>query len=137
MDDIIFWTRNDDDIHDLAMDFLEFGVDLEQEYDAAVFMGVTLKIDLKIGLLEMKQTGLTQCVIETVAMDDSVPKGKFTPSEANLLVKDKNDEPVSGMFSYRRVVGILLYLYGYTCTYVSLSVKIFAWYMCSPKQYHE
>ena len=126
MDDIIFWTRNDDDIHDLAMDFLEFGVDLEQEYDAAVFMGVTLKIDLKIGLLEMKQTGLTQCVIETVVMDDSVPKGKFTPSEANLLVKDKNDEPVSGMFSYSRVVGILLYMYGYTCKDVSLYVKIFA-----------
>ena len=85
MDGIIFWTRNDYDIHDLAMDFLEFGVDLEQEYDAAVFLGVTLEIDLKTGLLEMKQTGLTQRVIETVVLDDSVSKGKFTPSEANLF----------------------------------------------------
>ena len=42
MDDIIFCTKNDDDIHDLAMELQELGVDLEQEDDASVFLGVTL-----------------------------------------------------------------------------------------------
>ena len=27
---LIFWARNDDDIHDLTMEFLELCVDLEQ-----------------------------------------------------------------------------------------------------------
>ena len=38
-------------------------------------------------------------------------KGKFTPSEANPLVKDENGEPECGMFSYRSIVGMLIYLY--------------------------
>ena len=54
MDDIIFWERNDNDIHDPEMEFIKLGVDLEQEYDASGFLGVTLERDLKTGLLEMK-----------------------------------------------------------------------------------
>ena len=53
VDDLIFWARNDDDIHDLAMEFLELGIELEKEDDASVFLGVTLEQDLKTGLLEM------------------------------------------------------------------------------------
>ena len=54
MDDIILWEKNDDDIHGLEIEFLKLGVDLEQEYDASGFLGVTLERDLKTGLLEMK-----------------------------------------------------------------------------------
>ncbi len=46
------------DINSSAMQFHELGVDLEQEDDAAGFLGVTLKWDRETGLLEIKQTGL-------------------------------------------------------------------------------
>ena len=63
------------------MNLRELGVDLEQENDAAGFLGVTLERDEKTGLLEMKQTGLIRQVIEAVGLDDGMAKGKFTPSE--------------------------------------------------------
>ena len=38
VDDLIFWSRNDDDIHNLAIKLRELAVDLEQEDDAAGFL---------------------------------------------------------------------------------------------------
>ena len=55
----------------------------------------------------MKQTKIIQRVIESVGLDDDLSKGKFKPSEAKPSVKDEDGEPVSGMFSYRSVAGII------------------------------
>ena len=44
------------------------GVDLEQEDDPYGFLGVTLERDIKTRLLEMKQTGIIQRVIESVGL---------------------------------------------------------------------
>jgi hypothetical protein len=56
------------------MQLRELGVDLEQEDDAAGFLGVTLKQDSETGLLEMKQTGLIKQVIEALGLDDGCAK---------------------------------------------------------------
>ena len=56
--DLIFWARNEDDIHDLEMEFQELCVELEQEDGASIFLGVTLKQDLNTGLIDIKQTGI-------------------------------------------------------------------------------
>ena len=64
VDDLIFWVRNDDDIHDLTMELQELGVDLEQEDDATGLLDVNLKQYLKTELKEMKYTELIQRVIE-------------------------------------------------------------------------
>ena len=58
VDDLILCSWNDDNTHDLAMEFLDLGIELEQEYDVAGFKGVTLEQDLKTLLLEMKHSGL-------------------------------------------------------------------------------
>ena len=50
-------------------------------------------------------------------------KVKFAPSEAKPLVKDENGEPMSRMFSYRSVLGIILYLSEHTCPYVVSAVN--------------
>ena len=92
----------------------ELGVELELEDDSSRFMGVNLDQDLKIGLLYMKHTGIIQRVIEAVGMDYVMPKGNFTPSEVNPLVKDDNGEPMSGLFSYIGFLGMLLYMSGNT-----------------------
>ena len=102
----------------------ELGVDLEQEDDFAVFMGVTLEKDHSTGLLDMKQTVLIQFVIEAVFLDYGMPKGKFTPLETKPLVKYENGEPVIGIFRYSRVLGIILYLSGNNHPDVSLAVNI-------------
>ena len=45
VDDLIFWAKDESDIHDLSMKLRGIGVDIEQEEDAARFMGVNLERD--------------------------------------------------------------------------------------------
>ena len=71
----------------------------------------------------MKHTGLIQCIIEVVVLDDGMLKGKFMPSEDKPLIKYDNGELTSGMFSYISVVGMLLYLSGNTSPDVFLGVN--------------
>ena len=105
--DLIFWARDEDNIHDLIMELQDLGVDLEQE-DSDGFLGVTLEYDESTDLMEMKQTGLTDCIIEALGLDDGMVKGKYTPSEAKPLVKDEEGEEAYGTFSYSSVIGMLL-----------------------------
>ncbi len=92
------------------MQLRELGIDLEQEDDTAGFLGVALEWDPETGLLEMKQTGLIKQVIEALGLDNGLVKGKYTPSESKLLVRNINGESASGAFSYSSVVVMLLYL---------------------------
>jgi hypothetical protein len=91
------------------MQLRDLGVDLEQEDDAAGFLGVTLERDPEMSLLKIIQTGLIKRIIEALGLDDEA-KGKFTPLESKPSVKDVNGELASGAFSYSSVVGMLLYL---------------------------
>jgi hypothetical protein len=55
VDGLIFWSKDVPLINGFAMKLCELGVDLEQEDDAAGFLGVTLDRDGPSGLLEIKQ----------------------------------------------------------------------------------
>ena len=98
------------------------GVDLEQEDDAAGFLGVRMERDPKTGLLEMKQEGLTKRVIEAMGLDIITTNDKWTPAEATPLVKDEDGQPAHGDFNYASVVGMLLYLSGHTVLQGTCSV---------------
>jgi hypothetical protein len=114
VDDLIFWSKDVPLINGVAMALHKLGVDLEQEDNAAGFLGVTLDCDALSGLLEMKQTRLIKRVIEALGLDDGYSKGKHTSAESKPLVKDADGEGVHGDFSYSSVVGIMLYLTGHT-----------------------
>ena len=53
VDDLLFWFEDEVHITEFAIFVCQFDVDLEQEDDAASFLGVQIKHD-KSGLLEMK-----------------------------------------------------------------------------------
>ena len=137
VDDLIFWARNESDIHTLASQLRNLGVDLEQEDDAAGFLGVRMVREHKTGLLEMKQTGLIDRIIEALGLDIGTVNGKATPSEGRPLVKDHNGEPATGNFNYSSVVGMLLYLSGHTRPDIAYAVNCAARYMFCPKKSHE
>ena len=79
------------------------------------FLGVDFVHDKSTGLIEMKQTGLINRVIEALGLDDGYAKGKYTPAKAKPLVKDEDREAANKGFSCASVVGMLLYLSGHTC----------------------
>ncbi len=120
------------------MKLREVGVNLEQETDAAGFLGIRMERDPDTGLLEMKQEGLTLCIIEAMGLDVGTVTPKWTPAEAAPLVKDAEGAPATGAFSYNSsVVGMLLYLSGHTRPDIAYAVKCAAWYMLCPKKSHE
>jgi hypothetical protein len=122
------------ELHNLVMQLRELGVDLEQEDDAAGFLGVRLERVEGTNLLEMKQTGLIDRVIETLGLDVGTVNGKATPAERAPLVKDEDGPIASGDFSYSSVVGMLLYLSGHSRPDIAYAVNCAARYMCCPKQ---
>jgi hypothetical protein len=137
VDNIIFWSKDTEDINSSAMQLRELGVDLQQEDDPTEFLGVTLERDPETGLFEMKQAGLIKQVIKALGLDDGIVKGKYTPSESKPLVKNLNGEAASGAFSYSSVVGMLLYLSGHTRPDITFAVNCCARYMLCPKHLHE
>ena len=88
-------------------------------------------------LMELKQTGLIDGVIETLGLDVGTTLGKFTPSEAKPLVNDTDGDPSLGDFSYSSVVGMLLYLAGHMQPDVAYAVNCCTRYMFCHKRSHE
>ncbi len=105
------------------MKLREVGVDLEQETDAAGFLGIQMERDPDTGLLEMKQEGLTLCIIGAMGLGVGTVTSKWTPAEAAPLVKDAEGAPATGAFSYGSVVGTLLYHSGCTCPDIAYAVN--------------
>ena len=90
--------------------------------------------DPETGLIEMKQEGLINIVLEALGLERGTVNGKSTPAEGKPLVKDPNGEPSVGTFSYSSsVVGMLLYLAGHTRPDIAYTAR----YMFCPKKSHE
>ena len=72
------------------MELCKLGAALEQEDDAAGFLGVKMEQDSNTGLLEMKQPGLIERVVEALGLNNGYAHGKHTPAETKPLVKDED-----------------------------------------------
>ena len=73
----------------------------------------------------MKQTGLTDRILEAMGLDSKLATSKWKPAEHKPLVKDEDGEGPQGTFSYSSVVGMLLYLAGHTRLDISYAVPCF------------
>ena len=109
---------------------------MEQEDDAAEFLGVTLGCDEANGLMEMRQLGIIDCVIKSLGLHDGMVKSKFTPYGSKPLVKDAYGSAPCGTFSYSSVVGLLLYISSHTRPKIAYVVNFCARYMFCPKHWH-
>ena len=136
VDDLLFWARDPADIDRLAISLIEAGVDLEEEDDAAGFLGVHME-KARGGTLELKQDGLIDRILTALGLNDGMAKCKHTPSESRPLTKDPDGEQAIGTFSYSSVVGMLLYLAGHSRPDIAYAVNCCARYMFCPRLCHE
>ena len=91
VDDILFWSADKKYINELGSQLRKQGLLLEQEDDAAGYLGVTMDKS-EDGLLEMKQTGLIDRILEAMGLDFKLATNKWTPAEHKPLVKDEEGE---------------------------------------------
>lgn len=136
VDDLLFWSVKEEFIYDVGIKLRDQGVELEEEGDAAGFLGVELS-RTDDGRIHMVQTGLIRKIIETIglSLSESTPKG--TPAERKPLVKDLDGEPPQESFNYASVVGMLLYLSGHTRPDLAYSVSQVARFMFNNRRSHE
>ena len=133
VDDLLFWARDETDINELAFGLRDLGVDLEEEHDAAGFLGVDLIPDPDTNKLEMRQDGLIDRCIEAVGLDNATVRD--TPCRPNMpLVRDDEGEPALGDFNYASVVGMLMYVAAHTRPDIAYAVNCCGWYMFNPKR---
>jgi hypothetical protein len=137
VDDLLFWSPKEEYIYEFGERLRAEEVELEEEGDAAGFLGVQLHRDETTGHIHMTQEGLIKRIIEALGLDMDQTNAKGTPAERKPLVKDENGEPQQDTFNYASVVGMLLYLSGHTRPDLAYSVSQVARFMFNPKHSHE
>jgi hypothetical protein len=137
VDDILMWSTHEDHIYALG-DLLQADeVDLEEEDDAASFLGVKLVKDSTTGQMIMTQEGLIDRVIEALGLDVDMSTPRNSPCMKVPLTKDLDGDPPPEAFSYASVIGMLLYLSGHSRPDISYSVSCAARFAFCPRRSHE
>jgi hypothetical protein len=137
VDDLLFWNSKEEYIYKFGERLRSKEVELEEEDDAAGFLGVQLHPDETTCHIHMTQEGLTKRIIEALGLDMDQTNAKETPAERKPLVKDENGKPQQDSFNYASVVGMLLYLSGHTRPDLAYSSSQVARFMFNPKHSHE
>ena len=123
VDDLLFWSPKEEYIYEFGECLCAEEVELEEEGDAAGFLGVQLHCSKTTGYIHMAQEGLIKHVIETLGLDVDQTNAKGILAEHKPLVKDENGEPHQDTFNYASVVGMLLYLLGHARPDIAFSVS--------------
>ena len=61
----MLWSLNESDINEIENHLIDAGVNLGEKVSAAGFLCITVERDGEIGMIELKQTGLTDLIIES------------------------------------------------------------------------
>ena len=96
VDDMLMWSTSEEHIYELGAQLRNKGVELEEEDDAAGFLGVKLYKNPTTGQLVMSQQGLIDRIIEALGLDLDNSTPKKTPCLKTPLTKDKNGDPPEG-----------------------------------------
>jgi hypothetical protein len=137
IDDLLFWSPKEEYIYQFGERLCAKEVELEEEGNASIFLGVQHHCNKTTGYINMTQEGLIKCVIKAFGLDMDQTNAKGTSAEHKPLVKDENGVPQQDTFKYASVVGMLLYLSGHARPDLAFSVSQVARFMFNPKHSHE
>lgn len=133
VDDCLFFSPTEQGIKDIFAKMVDCGLDFNEESDVAGFLGVLL-VAKEDNSIELTQTGLIDRII--LAMGLETANIAMTPAEYGGLPKDVHGTEAQEGWSYRSVLGMMLYLCN-TRPDIQFAVSQCARYTASPKQSHE
>jgi predicted RNA binding protein YcfA (HicA-like mRNA interferase family) len=108
VDNVGIAAKMPEDVDDLIKRLRNQGFQLTRESSFLEFLGIKFETNPVDGSVNMTQKGLIKKIIETAGMIDCNPN--WTPASISPLGLDPNGEPMEESWSYRYVVGMLLYL---------------------------
>jgi hypothetical protein len=110
------------------------GFELTKDIDLSEYLGINFSRDSSNGSINMTQPGLIKKILAATGMQDcSVNK---TPTSSNALGSDPDGEPMEEDWSYRSIIGMLLYLSTNTRPDIAYTVSQVARFSANPKQIH-
>ena len=133
VDDMGVAAERNESIDHLIKFLRSKGLDLEREGSFQDYLGIRFT-HLPNGSVHMTQSGLIKKIITATGMENCNPNK--TPAAKTCLAKDTNGDNMNPTFSYRSVVGMLIYLSGNTRPDITFAVSQVARFTHAPKQSH-
>ena len=134
VDDLGIAFSNQSDLDTLFKNLDDKGFSFTREGTFTDFLGINFIKDPTTGTLTLTQKGLIQKIQAATGMEDS--NGNWTPSGQAALGIDPDGPPMNESWSYRSIVGMLLYLSTNTRPDITFAVSQVARFSHNPKKSH-
>jgi hypothetical protein len=134
VDDLGIQSPKKEVIDELLDALQKKGFQLTREGTFSEYLGIQYTHNDKNGSINMTQEGLIQKIIEATGMEDCNPN--HTPAIKDALGSDPDGEPMTDSWSYRSIVGMLLYLSTNTRPDIAYAVSQVARFSHYPKKSH-
>jgi Reverse transcriptase (RNA-dependent DNA polymerase) len=133
VDDCLFFSPTEQGIQDIFVKMVTCGLDFNEESNVAGFLGVLMG-EREDKSIELTQTGLIDRIITAMGLNES--NIVMTPAEFGALPKDKLGVEAQESWSYRSVLGMMLYLCN-TRPDIQFAVSQCARFTADPRKSHE
>jgi hypothetical protein len=135
VDDALFVYKSPQEVDILTKKMKALGMLFNEESDVAGYLGVLLDRDSTNNTITLRQSGLSQRIVEALHLDDDTPTVK-TPATDYLPI-DEEGERAHELYNYASVAGMLQYLQGHSRPDISFAVSQISRYTFGPKRSHE
>jgi hypothetical protein len=133
VDDAGIGAKEEATIDKLVQDLRDLGFELTKEGSFTEFLGIQMK-NRPDGTIELTQTGLIdKCLAAALMTDCSTNQ---IPASSTPLGSDPDGLPMNESWSYRSIVGMLMYLSTNTCHDIQFAVSQVSRFTSNPKQSH-
>jgi hypothetical protein len=134
VDDVGIAAMFEKDVDSLVQRLEAQGFKLTREGTFSEFLGIKFEKNAEDNSINMTQKGLIKKIIATAGMNDCNPN--WTPASTTPLGIDPDGEPMDEEWSYRSIVGMLLYLTTNTRPDCSFAVSQVGRFCHDPKKSH-
>jgi hypothetical protein len=134
VDDVGIAAKYQKDVDSLVQRLMDQGFKLTREGTFSEFLGIKFEKNFEDNSINMTQKGLIRKIIATAGMEECNPN--WTPASTTPLGIDPDGEPMDEKWSYRSIVGMLLYLTTNTRPDCSFAVSQVGRFCHNPKKSH-
>jgi hypothetical protein len=133
VDDCGIGSSSQETIDRFVSNLRKLGLELTQDASFSEFLGIKFE-DLPDGSIQMTQKGLISKILKTAGMENCNPNA--VPATQVALGADVDGAPMEEEWSYRGIVGALLYLSTNTRPDIAFAVSQVARFGANPKKSH-
>jgi hypothetical protein len=131
VDDTLFVYKSPEEVDILTNKMKALGMLFNEESNVAGYLGVLLDRDPVNDTITLRQSGLSQQIVEALHLDNDIPSLR-TPTDSYLPIDD-DGECAHELYNYASIAGMIQYLQGHSRPDISFVVSQISRYTFNPK----